>query len=246
MIELGKYNLKDFKKLLGISEYQWKKRKDDLIDHLKLYFDFDIVVSNDNNYTFIIYQQYDEYEPLPRKGYNEKRKSYYKVLTHDILEKEPYNSGSNIARITIRDGKQYEQDAWRTVANHAREIIKEDYDKVDDHVWGYIDMNEPSGYKLLTEKQIEFLKDLFSDKICEKEMNEMSIYSQASQNIISNEEAKNKIAEYNSIYYSEIFRKFKEKYGKNPISIPKWILKEKNKAPWELPGYVPPKKQETN
>ena len=235
MIPIGNYSLKDLKKILNISDYQWKKRKEDLIQHLMLYFDLDIVISDNSNYTFIIYQQYDEYEPLPRKGHNEKRRAYYKDITHEILEKEPYNSGSNIARVTVRDKKQYEQDSWRTVANHAREIMKEDYDKTEEHIWGFIDESMPAGYSLLTNEQVKYLNNLFADGAVDKTKSEAHIYSQKQQGIISEQQAEKQLSKNNSNYYSSIFKNFKQKFGRMPISIPKWILKgSQEKAAWDI------------
>lgn len=167
----------------------------------------------------------------------EKAKRYYKKITHETLEKEPYNSGSNIARITVRDEKQYEQDTWRTVANHAREILKEDYKKTEEHVWGYIDMSSPSGYSLLSQEQIKYLNNLFCTGSNKKIVSDAHTYSQQSQGIITEQEAEKQFLKNNKEYYKGIFKDFKEKFGVNPISIPKWILKEEyekqEKCAWE-------------
>lgn len=226
MIATGNYNLKQLKQALGITDYQWKKRQQDLIEHLMLFFDLDIIISNDNNYTFIIYQQFSEYEPLPRKGHNEKRKEHYRVATHSILEKEPYNTGSNVARTIVRNNKQYENDVWRTIANYNRIIIKEDYIKTDERVWAYIDENSAWGYSLLNEEEESFLKGLFAQGAYDKVIAEAHIYSQQIEGVITKKEADKKCSQNNSKYYSNIFKTFKEKYGKMPQSVPKWVLKE--------------------
>lgn len=187
-----------------------------------LFFDLDIIVSNDNNYTFIIYQQFSEYKPLPRKGHNEKRKEYYLVATHSILEKEPYNTGSNVARVIIRDEKQYENDVQRTIANYNRIIMKEDYVKTDEH----IDEKSSWGYTLLNEEEENFLKGLFTQGAYDKVIAEAHIFSQQKEGVITKKEADKKYSQNNSKYYSNIFKSFKEKYGKMPQSVPKWVLKE--------------------
>ena len=48
-IQTGVYSLKEFCELLNISSYIWKKRKEELLEHLKDYFDYTIEVGGYHN-----------------------------------------------------------------------------------------------------------------------------------------------------------------------------------------------------
>ena len=60
MIECKSYNLKELRQVLSIPEKQWEKRKEDLLAHLKIFFDYDVIKTG-RSYCFTIYEQYAEY-----------------------------------------------------------------------------------------------------------------------------------------------------------------------------------------
>lgn len=63
---MEKYLLKkEFLPKYNIPLRHWERRKEDLLNHLENYFDFKIVGSNP--IVIEIYEQYGEYQPLPRK-----------------------------------------------------------------------------------------------------------------------------------------------------------------------------------
>lgn len=221
----GNYSLAELKKLLNISTYSWKNRKEDLLAHLMLYFDYDVVVSNDNNYTFIIYQQYAPYEPLPRKKSSVKR-DYYAQKVKDIVQENPYTTGTGAAREIKGNGEEMDNDAESTVAGYCRDILKNDYIR-DPGAWHYLD-SETSRYVPLTEEETKYLQNLMYDKTIQKTQmeNDFQIHSLISQNILSQREGAKALYNSSKNSYKIVMGRFKAKYGKYPVYVPAWSSKK--------------------
>ena len=70
MIECRVYSLTEIKQVLKISKRQWEERKEEVLEHMKLFFDYEITLKG-RSYCFHIKEQYSEYEPLSRKAKHE-------------------------------------------------------------------------------------------------------------------------------------------------------------------------------
>jgi hypothetical protein len=97
LIECKTYSLNELKTTLGISKRQWDERKEELLEYLKLFFNYEIIITG-RSYSFIIKEQYSEYEPLPRKTRVPEIKAFYAQEVDHILLYKPRNTGSNLAR----------------------------------------------------------------------------------------------------------------------------------------------------
>ena len=79
MIELKMYSLPELRKVLNIPEKQWERRKQELLEYLKLFFDYDYSYKG-RVYMFNIKEQYAEYEPMPRKTQFKEIYNFYAIL----------------------------------------------------------------------------------------------------------------------------------------------------------------------
>lgn len=52
-IECKNYSLTEFKKALKITKWQWEERKEELLEYLKLFFDYEITM-NGRGYNIVI------------------------------------------------------------------------------------------------------------------------------------------------------------------------------------------------
>lgn len=95
MIECKVYNLAELKYALHISKRQWEERKEELLDWLKLYFDYEIQTKG-HTYQFNVKEQYSEYEPMPRKNKAPEIIAFYGTEVDHILQYKPRNTGSNL------------------------------------------------------------------------------------------------------------------------------------------------------
>ena len=97
MLELKKYSLTELKGALKISKRMWEERKEELLEYMNKFFNYEI--SYEGRYTYFnIKKQYDENIPLPSKRDAQKISEYYYSETKKIVNEDPWNTGSNIAR----------------------------------------------------------------------------------------------------------------------------------------------------
>lgn len=80
-------------------------------------------------------------------------------------------------------------------------------------------------YIPLNKEELGYLKSLFTKNSVEKIEFEAELYSQQMQKIITKRQADNKLKDYNTNYYVNIFSAFRDKYHKWPLSIPSWMEK---------------------
>ena len=89
MVQIGSYITKDLLKLLGISSDQWKKRKSEYLDHMKLYFDYETFPKGTSQ-VYNIKEIYAEWEPLPSKKDKKNILNYYSQETENIIRRYTY------------------------------------------------------------------------------------------------------------------------------------------------------------
>lgn len=104
-MEIGFYKLKEeFFKQLHISNDSYKRRKEDLFEWLKNFYDYELI---DGRPIMIhIKEVYDEYEPLPRKGCNdtltaEKEQAYAAYIESKFTDEWVYTSKMKESREAI-------------------------------------------------------------------------------------------------------------------------------------------------
>ena len=136
MIELKMYSLPELRKVLNIPEKQWERRKQELLEYLKLFFDYDYSYKG-RVYMFNIKEQYAEYEPMPRKTQFKEIYNFYANEVDNILQDKPRNTGSNLAREICDTNNQYNHQE-STAASYIRPYLKENY-VVCDKTWCRID-----------------------------------------------------------------------------------------------------------
>ena len=124
-IQVQVYAQKDLFSLLGVTNHQWRYHKEALLDHFRMFFDFEIFKGNNNATFFNITFVYNtEYFPLPKQKKSLEIKNHYWTETKKIIKEEPCNTGLNIAKnITLHENK-YDH-AERTVYNYVRPMLKD-------------------------------------------------------------------------------------------------------------------------
>ena len=126
MLELKKYNLTELKQALGISKRMWEDRKEELLEYMYKFFDYEM--SKEGRYTYFnIKEQYGEYIPLPSKRDAKKISEYYYLETKKIVKEDPWNTGSNIARNIINRDENIYNHKEATIAGYVCPIIKEKF-----------------------------------------------------------------------------------------------------------------------
>lgn len=216
-IECKEYNLTELKSALKISKRQWEERKEEILEYLKLFFDYEITIKG-RNYRILVKEQYMEYEPLPKKSRVPEIKAFYEKEVDHILTYKKRNTGSNLAReIVACNNKQNHKEG--TAANYIRPYLKTNY-TVKDKEWCYVDY-ETFTYHKINKEQLEYLKQQF-------------------QKYLSSESVADTIADADAGYISkeDVYVKLKNNYNKaiesfnNKYHFKPYKAGELNKIAW--------------
>lgn len=206
MIECKIYSLPELKSTLHISKRMWEERKEELLEYLKLFFDYELTLKG-RGYSFNIKEQYAEYEPLPRKSKTKEIQEFYNHEVDNILVYKPRNTGANLAREIIDKNNKYKH-AEGTAANYIRPYLKTNF-LVEDKAWCKIDYLHYS-YDKISNEELNYLKSLFTKYLSSN--NVADIIAEQEAGYTSKEEAYDKLKGY----YNNAINDFKEKYGFRP------------------------------
>ena len=158
MLEIKQYTTKGLREALGVTIYQWNTKRQEILDYLKYYCDYEILVQGTAN-VYIIKEVYNQWEGMPKKKKSDEAKAYYSQKAEKVINQDKYTTGSQLARDIrkLDDFKLPHKEG--TSAVYCREVLKEEYDIVD-RQWRHVDM-EKELYVPLTEAQLEFLKNCY-------------------------------------------------------------------------------------
>ena len=218
MLETRRYTTDELLKVLNISSSTWKRRREEFLEYFKYYFDYDIVPDGRAVY-YDITEVYAEYQPMPRKTQHDDKVAFYREETHKIVDYQPWNTGSNIARRILDRNNKYVH-AEGTAANYVRPILREDYQVSEEKQWMQNDFNHFE-YVPITEEQSEFLKKLFKDFRC----NNSDIIAEYKSGYIDKDVAMRSTFENEIHSYEQVMKAFIDKYGFRPMKVARFELK---------------------
>ena len=153
-MQVKTYTLAELKIELGITQYAWENRREELLEYFKKFFDYEITMQG-KKLLFIIKEIYESYVPLPRKTKVKEIEEFYREETEHIIKYKPLNTGSNVAReiVDVDNRFNHKED---TAARYVRPVLKEGYKISDKKIWC-----EPNylhhTYVPITPEQLEFL-----------------------------------------------------------------------------------------
>lgn len=214
-----RYSTQELCQLLHISRDTLKRRKTEVLDYLSLFWDFEVITEGRANY-YVVKEEYSELIPMPRKTKAKEIKQFYSDETHRIIDKKPWNSGTNIAREICATRNVFEH-SEKTASDYVRPVLKGDYEIADEKRWMRINYLTFS-YEPLSEEEVNYLKMLFKKYIGRDAEVIADIISEQRNGYLSKEEAYDKI---NNTYDAAI-DKFMERYGFRPIKVAKYELKK--------------------
>lgn len=61
------YSTKEVSTMLKISIATWRRRREEILDFLDLFWEYDVEITKNNNVKFLVYKEYSELPPLPTK-----------------------------------------------------------------------------------------------------------------------------------------------------------------------------------
>ena len=227
MIELNKkYSLTELKQKLGISKRAWDSRREEILEYLNDFFDYKIIQIKNSKY-FIASEIYADYQPLPRARSKEEIQQFYKEETEKIVEIQPVNTGSNIARIVINSDNKFHH-AETTATRYIRPVISEEYDKTNID-WYKLNKSNNT-YIPLTEEQIDFITDCYNNEAIKNPAETLKnvgyLIQQYREREISKQDFADMSIELLLTKYEFVMKKFKAKYGFRPMLVSTLVKKE--------------------
>lgn len=212
----------DFCKELQIPANQYQRRKPELLEWLKNFFEYNYY-SRGNAYFIVINEQIGEYQPLPRKKYDvsmrlektKEAKEQYETFTIASLgtEYKP-NSQTKIARDGIRDFGcvKYGHHNYEWVA---RNYVKEPFEKYGQtngkHYWVDYETYEP-----LDEDVVERWRTILKQEQIDEQDAANAFYRERQGENVDKEKG----------YFKKALERFQEEYTIRPVLVREWKLKQ--------------------
>jgi hypothetical protein len=229
MLELSKkYTLQEIKDMHGISKKIWDTRREEVLEYLKGFYDYEIIQTGRSKY-FVCEEVYDEnYIPMPRKNKKQEIEKFYEEKTKEIIEESPRNTGMNIARTIVYGSDNVYEHAETTACRYVRPVINENYDRTD-YQWCKFD-EEAREYIPLTQEQIDFLANAYAGRREEDKQRSVDMFMKLADRVYNKEMTKKQmcavIGKMTLTAYENAVKAFKEKFNFRPIAVPALVKKE--------------------
>ena len=219
MIESGKfYNLKEeFLKELGIGRRAWLERKNDLLEWLTKFYNYELI--NGRPIKIFIKEIYGEYRPLPRKGAEvmmQKQEDYTNFAIASLGTEFKPNSKAKTSRDAII-AFGHEKYGHTNVEAIARRFIGPAFDEYGEcnHVkrWVWYSTYEP-----LDDDTLDRWRTILREEHISEDEAANAFYRQEQGEDISKEKE----------YFKKARQRFKDEFGQAPILVSDWRLKKQN------------------
>ena len=217
IIEKGK--IYDFKKefwaALNIKKNQWETRKEDLLEWISNFYDYEIYY--DRPIRIFIKDIYGTYQPLPRKNLATmaQKKEDYKNFTIAALGTEfKPNSKAKVSREAIASfgRERYGHDNTEGVARRFVGPVFNEYGECNNiRRWVWYSTYEP-----LDAQTLECWRHIMAEEHISEEEAANAFYRQEQGEDISKEKG----------YFKKARDRFKEEFGEAPILVADWRLKK--------------------
>lgn len=221
-MKAGTYNKQNLFKELGITDYQWKFRREEVLDALDECCVYEIQVGGIcNQLIFTIKEVFDDFRPLPYKGdltKRQKEKDYEKFVLRHLMY-YPLNTISNVAEAAYKDEglqKKYHHQL-RIAEKYVRMIMQSNRVIAMKSQWS---RKENGRYLPLNQQQTQYINECFSGYI--KWGKESNLLSSLEAGDIEKEEVKEELLDILQARYDKVLLMFEQEFGFRPIKITYW------------------------
>ena len=229
MIECREYTTKEFKEVTGVSKKHWETNKKEFLEYCSKFFKF-TQYRRGRVFCYNVTEILEEWKPYPGKKNVEMMKKFYEEETCRIIEKQPRNTGSNVARILIAEDRNPYIHQERTMTHYIRPCLKNNFStESEDRAWCEL-IKEENVYRELTKEELDYLYEECFEKAAFTKKEMMDAIADMKAGTISEEEAGIAVVAYLVGPFETSIDKFKKKYKFRPIRVPLWKAKSNN---WE-------------
>ncbi len=234
LLENHIYSTKEMQEFFKISKDNWKKKKDNLLLHLSNYYLYDVHYNEKDRrkIDYHIIQKIKDYEPP--QGKKERQNVIYSKKILEVIEIDNLQTPKNVSRIIKndkeivalrhKDGTIYEYTRVNMQAMFGKKVLEGGSKGIiTEKIWCKADF-ETNIYVPLTPEQIQYLYDSFHSFKDESNPDELSIYADYENGLITHEEMTEAISENGLFCFLNAKDKFKAKYNYFPIKVPVYVL----------------------
>lgn len=218
---IEKNNIYDFKKefwtALGICKNQWENRKEDLLNWLTNFYDYELL--NGRPLRIFIKEIYGEYRPLPRKGADmmeQKKEDYTNFAIASLGTEFKPNSKAKTSREAI-DAFGYEKYGHTNERAVAERFIGPAFELYGEcnHVKRWVWYNT---YEPLDDDTLNKWRTILREEHISEDEAANAFYRQEQGEDISKEKE----------YFKNARQRFKDEFGQAPILVSDWRLKKQD------------------
>lgn len=217
MIQIGVYDFKaEFWPLVGIKKNQWENRKEDLLEWLTNFYDYDLLIGKPLR--IHIKEVYGEYQPLPRQVNNtalseEKKQRYTAFAIASLGTEFKPNSKAKTTREAL-DAFGRKDYGHENVQSISKRYIGPAFDQYGEtngiRHWVWYPSYEP-----LSETELERWRLIMAEEHISEQEAANAFYRQEQGEDISKEKG----------YYKKARARLKEEFGMNAVLVSDWRLK---------------------
>lgn len=227
------YTTQEIKDFFSVSESTWKKKRDTLLRHLSLFYDYEIIYDNKDhrkrNYLITKKKQdYIEYSSNAKKEIDKRDRIFEKEII-DVIENDNLQTAKNISRLIDEDIKKEFDYTSGTIYEYTRLRVNEWFGKgnntcgtkgmITEKIWCCLD-TEHNYYIRLSEEQKKYLFEIYGEEKGDLIEKELSLISDCENGLITKEILYKEIGDYSYCCFTKAKDKFKERYGYYPIKVP--------------------------
>lgn len=221
-IECGKpYRFrKEFCPMLGISDYQVTRRKEDLLAWLTNFYEYDFKESPRESAIIVIKEIIGEYQQMPRKLpkqdalTQQKKRDYENYTIASLTPQFQPESGCHIAREAIDDfgySKYGHTNDERISRDYVMPALKKHGEKSKRYIWVWY-----TSYRPLNSEELDTWITILKEEHIDEKAAANAFYRKAKGENIDKEIS----------YYQKALKRIQKLYHNTPVNVGEWRLRQ--------------------
>lgn len=211
----------------GVSKDVWKKNKNKLLENFGKYYEYEVVYRG-RNIDYHIIKKIDDYKPIEKKS--AKRDRIYEDNILDVISEDNIQTAMNVSRIikdresiqefNHSDGTIYEYTRVK-MRNMFGVVVNQGGTKgiIEKKIWCRL-VAEHNYYVEMSEEEIQDFYDIYSQSKENMKEEELDIFSDYQNGLITKEEMNEKIGECGLWAFRFARKQFADKHNYFPIKVP--------------------------
>ena len=218
---------REMMEFFGVSKDVWKKNKNKLLENFGKYYEYEVVYRG-RNIDYHIIKKIDDYKPIEKKS--AKRDRIYEDNILDVISDDNIQTAMNVSRIikdresiqefNHSDGTIYEYTRVK-MRNMFGVVVNQGGTKgiIEKKIWCRL-VAEHNYYVEMSEEEIQDFYDIYSQSKEDMKEEELDIFSDYQNGLITKEEMNEKIGECGLWAFRFARKQFADKHNYFPIKVP--------------------------